>query len=184
MVRPGTVTDARCHVGALLCWTAVVLLAGCGNGESKPHRTSADEACLGGLCAAAGAAGAVSAEALEGSEYSAHGGAGEEPAASSGIDGGSETIGGTGSEGETDGAAGTETEQTGEDCDSSAEECDGVDNDCDGEVDEDLPEAGEACETGLAGACSEGEQSCKDGRVVCEPIQAAADEVCDGVDND
>jgi hypothetical protein len=63
--------------------------------------------------------------------------------------------------------------------------CDGVDNDCDGAVDEDNPAQGVSCDTGLPGACQEGESLC-DGRggLVCVALAAPSEEVCDGVDND
>ncbi|MFZ4735781.1 MAG: MopE-related protein [Bradymonadia bacterium] len=64
------------------------------------------------------------------------------------------------------------------------EACNGVDDDCDGRVDEGL-RLGEACETGLSGACASGRFECaEDGSVVCTPDVAPTPEVCDGLDND
>ena len=60
------------------------------------------------------------------------------------------------------------------------ERCDWVDNDCDGETDEDVPEVGLACRRGVG---CELAWSCVDGRLQCTPPQAA-EEVCDGMDND
>ncbi len=66
----------------------------------------------------------------------------------------------------------------------SEEACDGVDNDCDGQTDEGNPGGGQACNSGLPGACSGGATLCAAGQVVCaQTIQATA-EVCDGLDND
>ena len=66
----------------------------------------------------------------------------------------------------------------------AAETCDGRDNDCDGVVDNGSPGSGDACNTGLLGACSEGLTSCQDGRLDCVQQRVAGPETCDGVDND
>jgi len=63
------------------------------------------------------------------------------------------------------------------------EVCDGKDNDCNGTTDEGNPEGGEVCGS-LVGECEEGIETCVDGEIVCLGEKAAADEVCDGLDND
>jgi hypothetical protein len=58
--------------------------------------------------------------------------------------------------------------------------CNGSDDDCDGALDEELGEA--PC--GL-GPCSHIVQNCVDGAPqTCDPLEGAAAEICDGVDND
>ena len=62
----------------------------------------------------------------------------------------------------------------------AVETCDGTDNDCDGKVDE---------ETGTLacgkGSCFHTIAACIDGVVqICDPLQGAAMEICDGLDND
>ncbi len=58
--------------------------------------------------------------------------------------------------------------------------CDGFDNDCDGEVDQ-----GMAMVTCGMGECLHSEPSCVDGIPnVCDPMQGAGPEECDGLDND
>ena len=64
------------------------------------------------------------------------------------------------------------------------ETCDGRDNDCDGTTDENIPGAGDACQTGGDGACGEGVQTCRLGRLVCVGNEVGRNELCDGVDND
>jgi hypothetical protein len=60
------------------------------------------------------------------------------------------------------------------------ETCDGEDNDCDGETDEGLGET-----TCGFGACQHTVPNCLDGIAqVCNPMQGAFEESCDGLDND
>jgi MYXO-CTERM domain-containing protein len=62
--------------------------------------------------------------------------------------------------------------------------CDGLDNDCDGQVDDGDPGANQRCNTGMPGLCAAGSTFCADGRLQCQALQMAGDEVCDGIDND
>ena len=66
----------------------------------------------------------------------------------------------------------------------SAETCDNLDNNCDGQVDENNPESGGACDTGLKGACKAGINNCTNHVVTCTQTTASSPETCDGVDND
>jgi len=69
------------------------------------------------------------------------------------------------------------------DCDAlepAVEGCDDLDNDCDGEVDEELGET----QCGV-GPCEHTVPNCLDGEVQnCDPLEGAANEICDGIDND
>ncbi|MDH5670854.1 MAG: MopE-related protein [Myxococcales bacterium] len=61
--------------------------------------------------------------------------------------------------------------------------CDTLDNDCDGSVDENNPEGGAACGSGV-GACTLGAMACTDGALICTGDVKASPEICDGIDND
>jgi hypothetical protein len=62
----------------------------------------------------------------------------------------------------------------------SAETCNGIDDDCDSATDEDQGEI--ACGVG---ACTHSLASCLDGVTSsCDPLEGAADELCDDLDND
>lgn len=65
------------------------------------------------------------------------------------------------------------------------EVCNGLDDNCDGVVDDGNPQGGGACETGLAGICSAGTETCQDGGIVCVPNQEPGPEKCgpDGTGN-
>jgi hypothetical protein len=66
----------------------------------------------------------------------------------------------------------------------SPESCDGLDNDCDGATDENNPEGGQACNTGMPGVCGNGITACQGGALACQQQTMASNEVCDGLDND
>ena len=78
---------------------------------------------------------------------------------------------------------GTDTTCSAQPGDMTTEVCDGIDNDCDGDTDEEAA-SGEACDTGLRGACGAGTTTCEMGDVRCVPSAEASTEVCDGIDND
>jgi hypothetical protein len=69
-------------------------------------------------------------------------------------------------------------------CVPAEEVCDGVDNDCDDAIDEDDPQAGTECQTGMPGACAAGTNACADGALACVPSSAGGAETCNGVDDD
>jgi hypothetical protein len=64
--------------------------------------------------------------------------------------------------------------------------CDGEDNDCNGTIDDPEVVNGQACGTGLVGACAAGKSSCVAGKLSCVPDVAPGSEleICDGKDND
>jgi hypothetical protein len=64
------------------------------------------------------------------------------------------------------------------------EVCDGADNDCDGNIDQGNPGGGLSCNTGALGVCAPGTTACSAGSVVCNALQSAGVETCDGLDND
>ncbi|MDI3283426.1 MopE-related protein [Polyangium sp. 15x6] len=73
------------------------------------------------------------------------------------------------------------------------ETCNGLDDDCNGFADDGDPGGGEACVTGLAGACSVGITACSSGSVACVPAVLPgelpeacnfADDDCDGLEDE
>ncbi len=62
------------------------------------------------------------------------------------------------------------------------EACNGVDDDCDGAIDEAPVDAGGPC--GPDGVCAAGTLRCVDGGLVCEGVEDAPAEVCNGADDD
>jgi hypothetical protein len=66
----------------------------------------------------------------------------------------------------------------------AGEACDNLDNDCDSVTDENNPQGGGACNTGMAGVCAVGHQQCNGGALGCVADSTASAEVCDGLDND
>jgi len=119
--------------------------------------------------------------AAEGEGEGAAEGEGEGPAEGEG-EGPAEGEGEGPAEGEGEGPA--EGEGEGPPCDPRPETCNGADDDCDGRVDEDDPELGSGCSTGMPGPCWQGRLRCQEGILVCVGVVQPADEVCDGLDND
>ena len=66
----------------------------------------------------------------------------------------------------------------------SSETCNGLDDDCDGGTDENNPEGGQACSTGLQGVCAAGTTECLGGGLNCNQDVLSSTEICDGLDND
>ena len=66
----------------------------------------------------------------------------------------------------------------------TAEACNGLDDNCDGVVDDNAPDAGVACPTGLLGLCSVGASACADGGIICTQTVTPILERCNGLDDD
>jgi hypothetical protein len=64
------------------------------------------------------------------------------------------------------------------------EVCNGLDDDCNGLVDEGNPGGGQACSTGLLGACGAGLTVCAGGALSCQQVAQPGVEVCNGLDDD
>ncbi|MBW2459368.1 MAG: hypothetical protein JRI68_33050 [Deltaproteobacteria bacterium] len=65
-----------------------------------------------------------------------------------------------------------------------AELCDGLDNDCDSQTDENDPESGSSCTTGLDGVCNPGTEHCANGQLACQQNVQPSGETCNGLDDD
>ena len=66
----------------------------------------------------------------------------------------------------------------------TSEICDGEDNDCDDDVDENDPEGGGNCSTGLLGVCAAGTEHCLVGEIECTQDVQSSVEQCNGLDDD
>ncbi len=64
-----------------------------------------------------------------------------------------------------------------------AEKCNGIDDNCDGQTDENNPDGGGACDTGLKGVCAAGKQACQGGKLVCNQLVQPSAEKCNGLDD-
>jgi len=65
-----------------------------------------------------------------------------------------------------------------------AELCNGLDDNCDTVDDDNDPESGGACNTGLNGVCDPGTEQCVGGNLVCQQNNQPTAEVCNGLDDD
>jgi hypothetical protein len=74
------------------------------------------------------------------------------------------------------------------DCVGPAEVCDGLDNDCDGDVDDGIPDVGQACTVGFGACEGQGVVVCDPatGGTVCnaQPVGPGELETCNGLDDD
>ncbi len=62
--------------------------------------------------------------------------------------------------------------------------CNGQDDDCDHATDENDPESGSLCTTGLLGVCSPGVEHCVGGQLQCQQNVQPSAEICNGDDDD
>ncbi len=65
----------------------------------------------------------------------------------------------------------------------TTEVCNGLDDNCNGVADDGNPGGGAACNTGKLGICAAGTTACSAGALACNQNQAAATEVCNGLDD-
>ncbi len=68
--------------------------------------------------------------------------------------------------------------------DPTSEICNDIDDDCDGIVDDNNPESGMDCMTGLPGPCSPGKTECVGGALMCKASVMATPEACNNIDDD
>jgi len=66
----------------------------------------------------------------------------------------------------------------------TGESCNAIDDDCDTLTDENNPQGGAQCNTGLVGVCAIGHQQCNAGALGCVADSLGGAEICDGLDND
>jgi formylglycine-generating enzyme required for sulfatase activity len=64
------------------------------------------------------------------------------------------------------------------------ETCNGADDDCDGVTDNDTIDGGAPCDTGEAGRCGPGAETCRNGDFACVSIAEARAETCNAEDDD
>ncbi|MBW2456941.1 MAG: hypothetical protein JRI68_20675, partial [Deltaproteobacteria bacterium] len=64
------------------------------------------------------------------------------------------------------------------------ETCNGLDDDCDNQADENDPDGGGTCTTGLDGVCSPGVEHCVSGQLQCQQNVQPSSETCNGQDDD
>ncbi|MFO0595695.1 MAG: putative metal-binding motif-containing protein [Myxococcaceae bacterium] len=64
------------------------------------------------------------------------------------------------------------------------ESCNGLDDNCNGQTDENNPDGGVACTTGLPGVCASGVTLCADGGLGCEALVQPSAERCNNLDDD
>ena len=111
-------------------------------------------------------------------------GEGEAGAGDPGELGGEGEAGEEGDDGDDENGDEGENGEVDPDCIPAREICDGRDNDCNGQVDEDDPQLGAGCDTGMRGPCWQGRRRCVEGALSCVGVVDPHDELCDGVDND
>jgi len=68
--------------------------------------------------------------------------------------------------------------------DPTPEKCNDIDDDCNGTVDDNNPESGMDCMTGLTGLCGPGKTECVAGMLMCKPSVMPVAELCNNIDDD
>jgi hypothetical protein len=66
----------------------------------------------------------------------------------------------------------------------SAELCNLLDDDCNDQIDEDNPEGGGACDTGVPGVCADSTEVCVSGVLECPQTVSPSTEICNLLDDD